>query len=210
MRIEENILELRKNNNLSQEDLAVKMGVSRQSVSKWETGQSAPDLKNIIKLSEIFNITVDELIKDKDSIEGIEELNSTEDGNKNHYSQSNKTMGAIFMTTGVLIVILSLILTPLAILVGIPVFIIGMEVVLLTKHVKLVVAWTVFFCLTIIFNPWMTSVPTTRGLIYCFAHGIFSFSVIISIIQNILGIILLIITIRMIKKNKKLKYTKNE
>lgn len=203
MRIEENILELRKNNNLSQEDLAVKMGVSRQSVSKWETGQSAPDLKNIIILSEIFNVTIDELIKDKENIEGIEELNSTDYGNKNQYSQTNKIMGAVFMTTGALIVILSLILTPLAILVGIPVFIIGMELVLLTKHVKLVVAWTVFLCLTIIFNPWMTSVPTTMGLIYCFAQGIFSFSVIISIIQKILGIILLIITIRMIIKNKK-------
>ena len=68
MNIEESIYKLRKKNNLSQGDLASKLNVSRQSISKWETGQSVPDLKNIIKLSEIFNVTVDEIVKDKISM----------------------------------------------------------------------------------------------------------------------------------------------
>ena len=46
---------------MSQGDLADRLEVSRQSVSKWETGQSVPDLDKIIKLADLFGVTVDEL-----------------------------------------------------------------------------------------------------------------------------------------------------
>ena len=63
--IGERIQELRKQNNLSQETLADKLNVSRQAVSKWETGLSNPDTENLIALSEIFKIPVEELVGTK-------------------------------------------------------------------------------------------------------------------------------------------------
>ena len=56
----EKLQNLRKKNMLSQEKLAELVGVSRQAVSKWETGLSNPDTENLIKLGEIFNLSIDE------------------------------------------------------------------------------------------------------------------------------------------------------
>lgn len=62
MTMGEKIKFLRKENKLSQEKLAELVGVSRQAISKWETGFSNPDTKNLICLSEVFNVSLDELI----------------------------------------------------------------------------------------------------------------------------------------------------
>jgi transcriptional regulator with XRE-family HTH domain len=59
----EKIYQLRKQHNMSQEQLAGKLGISRQAVSKWESGQSIPDTDKIIQLSKIFNVTADYLLK---------------------------------------------------------------------------------------------------------------------------------------------------
>ena len=59
------ISELRKARNMTQDDLADKMGVSPQAVSKWETDASLPDMSILIHLSDFFHITLDDLLKDK-------------------------------------------------------------------------------------------------------------------------------------------------
>ena len=61
MELGKQIYELRKKANLSQEQLAEKVGVSRQTISKWELGETAPDIKQAQILSQIFNISLDEL-----------------------------------------------------------------------------------------------------------------------------------------------------
>lgn len=61
MTLGERLQNLRKENMLSQEKLAELVGVSRQAVSKWETGLSNPDTENLIKLGEIFNLSIDEI-----------------------------------------------------------------------------------------------------------------------------------------------------
>ncbi|MBR4231252.1 MAG: helix-turn-helix transcriptional regulator [Bacilli bacterium] len=61
MEIGNKIMELRKKNGLSQEDLAEKVGVTRQTISKWELGETSPDLKQAKELSKIFNVSLDEL-----------------------------------------------------------------------------------------------------------------------------------------------------
>lgn len=66
MSIGEKILDLRKKKNLSQEELAHKLDVSRQTISKWETDQSNPDFDKIIPLCEVFEITTDELLRGED------------------------------------------------------------------------------------------------------------------------------------------------
>ena len=63
MSIADRIQTLRKSKGISQEELADKVGVSRQAVSKWESGQSAPDIEKIILLSEFFGVTTDFLLK---------------------------------------------------------------------------------------------------------------------------------------------------
>lgn len=65
MKISEKIYMLRKKHNLSQEDLANELDVSRQTVSKWETGESCPDFDKIVPLCEVFHISTEELLRDK-------------------------------------------------------------------------------------------------------------------------------------------------
>ena len=64
MILAEKIIKLRKENGWSQEDLAMRMDVSRQSVSKWESMSSIPDLDKIVKLSKLFGVSTDYLLKD--------------------------------------------------------------------------------------------------------------------------------------------------
>ena len=63
MNLADRIQDLRKRRGLSQEELADKLGVSRQAVSKWESGQSTPDIERIILMSEFFEVTTDYLLK---------------------------------------------------------------------------------------------------------------------------------------------------
>lgn len=66
MEFREQLMELRKQRGWSQEQLGAKIGVTRQTVSKWETGDTTPELAKLIELSSLFEISVDRLI-------GIEE-----------------------------------------------------------------------------------------------------------------------------------------
>lgn len=65
MILADKIIDLRKKNGWSQEELAEQLGVSRQSVSKWESGMSVPDLNKIIAMSELFCVSTDYLLKDQ-------------------------------------------------------------------------------------------------------------------------------------------------
>lgn len=64
MKISEKILNLRKSKNMSQDNLAEYLNVSRQAISKWESGQNMPDLENVKLLSKLFNVTIDTLVHD--------------------------------------------------------------------------------------------------------------------------------------------------
>lgn len=66
MDLAEKLLNLRKANGLTQEQLAEKLGVSRQSVSKWESGQAVPELDKVIAICEVFHVTADYLLKPSD------------------------------------------------------------------------------------------------------------------------------------------------
>lgn len=65
MKFGENLYNLRKKEKISQEKLAEKLGVSRQSVSKWETGESYPEMNRILKLCKIFHCQLNDLVNDK-------------------------------------------------------------------------------------------------------------------------------------------------
>lgn len=71
MNLSDNLKKIRKDNNLSQEQLAERLGVSRQAVSKWESGQAYPEMDKVIQLAKMFNLNMDELIN-----QDIRELNT--------------------------------------------------------------------------------------------------------------------------------------
>ena len=73
MILADKIIELRKKNGWSQEDLAEKMDVSRQSISKWEGAQSVPDMNRILKLSQVFSVSTDFLLKDELDMDPVSE-----------------------------------------------------------------------------------------------------------------------------------------
>ena len=64
MKFCDKLARMRKNNNLSQEQFADKMGVSRQAVSKWESGQSIPDMEKIMTMCKLLNCNLDDLLDD--------------------------------------------------------------------------------------------------------------------------------------------------
>ena len=65
MILADKIIKMRKKNGWSQEELADRMNVSRQAVSKWESAQTIPDLEKILQLSNLFGVTTDYLLKDE-------------------------------------------------------------------------------------------------------------------------------------------------
>lgn len=76
MEIGEKIMRLRQSKGLSQEELVYRLGVSRQAVSKWETGQTMPDIEKVLAMSELFGVSTDYLLKN--NTENEQQQNSTE------------------------------------------------------------------------------------------------------------------------------------
>lgn len=82
MILADKIINLRKKSGMSQEELADKIGVSRQAVSKWESMQSIPDLDKILKMSKLFNVSTDFLLKDELEFEEVREDSDVESDKK--------------------------------------------------------------------------------------------------------------------------------
>lgn len=78
MTLHEKIYILRKKNGLSQEALAESLGVSRQSVSKWETGEATPEVNKLLSLSKLFGVTTDYLLNDETEEENVSETAKNE------------------------------------------------------------------------------------------------------------------------------------
>lgn len=74
MDLADKIQKLRKEKEMTQAELAEKLLVSRQAISKWENGIVMPDIENIIAISELFSVSVDYLVKNNDSKETSSDL----------------------------------------------------------------------------------------------------------------------------------------
>lgn len=88
MEFYEKLQMLRKENGMSQEDFAAKMGVSRQAVSKWENGQGYPETEKLLLISSLYSVSLDDLLKN-DALPG----SAGEDGEAGYYA-SRETVGA--------------------------------------------------------------------------------------------------------------------
>lgn len=80
------LLQYRKKHNLSQEDLAAKIGVSRQAISKWERAEASPDTDNLILLADIYGVTLDELLKGEGKADDSEAEAEPENSEEYNYS----------------------------------------------------------------------------------------------------------------------------
>lgn len=70
MQFSQKLLELRKKRGFSQEDLAEKLNVSRQAISRWEMGSAIPDSPNLLKISDLFGVSIDSLLREDNQPEG--------------------------------------------------------------------------------------------------------------------------------------------
>ncbi|KEZ85628.1 transcriptional regulator [Clostridium sulfidigenes] len=110
MNFKENLKKLRKEKNISQEQLAEKLNISRQAISKWESGKAYPDIDNLILLRDIFNVSLDELMVNEKTDKG-KSINQEEDvssDNKDSYDEEdededsvNLMLGGFIIGTGV-------------------------------------------------------------------------------------------------------------
>ena len=137
MNLGERIYELRNEKNLSQGDLADALDVSRQSVSKWENNMAVPDLDKLIKLCDIFEISLDELT-------GREKIEKSVNSAINQKSavEPNKIAGYVLLGTTILGAIITLVTAPPAIYLCLPLLICTIICFRVKKH-------TWFWCLLI-------------------------------------------------------------
>ena len=117
MILADKIIENRKKNGWSQEELAEKLGVSRQSVSKWESAQAVPDMKKILQMSEVFGVSTDYLLRDEIEVAAAPETAPVDSGLEDSvravaleeasaFLEYNEK-AAVTVSTGVMICILS-------------------------------------------------------------------------------------------------------
>lgn len=114
MNIGEKLFELRKSKNLSQEDVANTLNVTRQTISKWETNQSTPDFDKIVPLCELYGITADELLTGKKDENDTESKIETEE-EKTPTRQEIRRKSAEVVSTSVFIYIAAVALISVAI-----------------------------------------------------------------------------------------------
>ncbi|SDC08034.1 Helix-turn-helix [Terribacillus halophilus] len=99
MNLGEKLKHFREQKNMSREELAQKMNVSRQAVYKWETNKGYPDIDNLIQLSNLFEITIDELIKG-DSLFQKKITIDDQKKSKDHFSDPGFYLGILLLVIG--------------------------------------------------------------------------------------------------------------
>ena len=133
MKLYEKITFYRKKNGLSQEELAEKIGVSRQAVSKWETGDALPEITKLKALADTFNVTVDFLLDEEkteflqqNEVRSVSILDKYADGIENCVDNISSKSGTFFKKygwiSGILLIILGLYRTITCILSVLPIF----------------------------------------------------------------------------------------
>ncbi len=119
MKFNEKLIKLRKQKGLSQEELGYKLNVTRQTISKWELGQTAPEMDKLVELSKLFDISVDELINDSEPAKDITNIPDIQKDTGNSHtiiedtsikkSKREKTIISVIVITLIIIIILIII-----------------------------------------------------------------------------------------------------
>lgn len=151
MSLGERIYRLRSEKNLSQGDLADALNVSRQSISKWETNSSVPELDKLIKLSEIFGVTLDELVLDKHPKTPEQPVPTVRTVYVERQSSGRKTAGTILCCFSALVWLLVTVLGEVLVglVLALPFLACGLICLLVRKRPGLWCAWTVYLVIDI-------------------------------------------------------------
>lgn len=161
MNLGERIFQLRTQLELSQNDLAEMLHVSRQSVSKWENNNAVPDLEKAVKLSEIFGVSLDELVKGNDSSIGSGQNGSDKDicgeisGETSGWVSKDAAGRPLRKIAGVILLCMSLFVAMLmlfgsgsilsVLLVMSPFLLCGLACLKAKQHLGLWCSWAIFF-----------------------------------------------------------------
>ena len=218
MTLGEKILSLRTGRGMSQDDLAEKLEVSRQSVSKWETAQSTPDLEKIIKLADLFGVSVDELVREGERPQPPEPPEA-----KVIYVEREakpgltpmQTLGVVVEVTGVGLSLVGLMGAPVLILPGAALVILGLPLLLAKKHPWLIMGWLAVGLSCLALNPYTSVSPWgliggLRRLYYYITIPGFRdpstvFAIAVGIVRGLLILALAFFTWRAWKKKKSLE-----
>ena len=161
MALSDRILELRTGMGLSQGDLADRLEVSRQSVSKWETGQSVPDLDKIIKLADLFGVTVDELVREGERPQPPQpEPRIVYVERERRGLTGVQKAGVCMEIAGGVLALMGLAgMGLLAVLLGAALLILGLPLLLAKKHPFLIMGWLVAALSLVVLNPYISMAP---------------------------------------------------
>lgn len=168
MNLGETIYRLRKEKKLSQGDLAEQLSVSRQSVSKWENNSAVPDLDKLGKLSSIFSVSLDELVKgDMPAGEADNGTLTVELENmrtNKSYITKRFIVGMVLIGVGAIVGIMSMFLFGgiTALIFSLPFIICGAECLIFKKNAGLWCMWTLYFCLNLYVR---LATGVSRGLV---------------------------------------------
>lgn len=218
MTLAEKLIALRGERKLSQGDVAEKLDVSRQSVSKWETGQAVPELDKIIKLADLFGVTVDELARDGD-------MPKTEDAPKTKTAPAaepepkivyverrlakTQIAGVVLLALGLVSVILGAAMPSGAYmaLAGAGMVALGLPFLLARKHPFLAAGWVVLAVSCLILNPNTSVSPwgLRGGVFYLYLYltnqemryATYLFAAIVGIVRGLLFLVLAVCTGRL-------------
>lgn len=208
MTLGEKITALRNEQKISQGDLADQIGVSRQSVSKWETDASVPELDKLVLLSEIFHVTLDELVKKEKTTNRV----STEEHSAESeipaqpvpvtvqgYISAQRIIGFILLGLGLLCCILAFVFGSGLLIIGGYMVFCGVLYLLLKKCAALIIGW-ITLIQAMILTPYFTGVRMLSVLNPgYYDHGI-SMNQIVAIAMWAVLAILVMATIRAIQK----------
>ena len=160
MTLAEKILSLRTQRGMSQDDLAEKLEVSRQSVSKWETAQSTPDLDKIIKLADLFGVSVDQLVRDGERPQPPEppQPQTVYVERRQELSPIQK-LGIVMEVSGVALAVIGLMGAPLLIWAAAALVILGLPLLLARKHPFLITGWLAVALSCLVLNPYVAVCP---------------------------------------------------
>ena len=162
MTLGEKILDLRTQKEMSQEELAAALEVSRQSVSKWETNQSVPDLDKIIRLADLFGVTVDQLVREGERPEPPEppepQVVYVAEGRRG--LTGPQKLGVCLEVLGAILLLLGMAaLGAIVAVIGAALMILGLPLLLVKKHPWLVLGWLAVGLSLLVFNPYISVSP---------------------------------------------------
>lgn len=207
MTLAEKILSLRTERGMSQDDLAEKLEVSRQSVSKWETGQSTPDLDKIIKLADLFGVSVDELVREGERPQPPEpprpQVVYVERERKQGLSPLQK-LGVIMEVSGAALAVIGIMGAPLLVFAAVALVILGLPLLLAKKHPWLIMGWLAVGLSCLVLNPYTSVCPwgLTGGLRMLYHMAVnpalrfraYYFAAIVGIVRGLVTLALIVFT----------------